>query len=314
MYVNNPQFPPLPPKGGVDPGRKRKMVLYGGLTGVLICITVLFGLSAAGVLRLQSIGIPSTNLKAQGVNSGPTLLSAQTEDGTPILVATNDTTNTSALSAQAVTDSPPVLQARTEGPPAALQSLAPTKTGMPADVRDWLEHLRKTEERRASIATDQVSEALTMLTSMQGGGDLSSIAGLSGDEDGSTYGSNKPTAQQAAQTDEGMRQQWVSLLSFFNSKKAPAECVTMRNQYDQVVRETGTMIMEIIDIAQNASADTKGAISRLQSMMGKSKNRIDVPAAKVDDGVKEICRKYDTTKWFDIKPDFGGGLTQKLGL
>jgi hypothetical protein len=269
------------------------MGLYGVLTGVAVILALAIGLNAAGVLHLRGSLAPKGVLHATGERYEGGLLQAQGEKPGALLEA----------------------QGEKPGP---LLDQQPTETTMPADVRDWLEHLRITEEKRMSLAKDEKDQALVLLRQLEGAGATTEqLNGLLDDASGdSSSGSGKTPANTAVETTASMRAEWQKLTDFFNSKKPPTECAAIHDSYDEVVRETGGMMGDIIDIVHNVGDNPGAAIGKLEAMEGKSKNLIDKPATEADDGVAAICKKYDTRKWFDIQadPGGGGGYLGKLGL
>jgi hypothetical protein len=278
-YPQQPSMPPMPSPAGIDPNRKRRLAIYGTLTGILICLAILLGLNAAGVLQLRANATSGNNLAAQGETQGPGLI------------------------------------AHGDLGPSGLSKEASPIVAMPDDIRDWLEHLRKCEERRKDLTQKNMTTALITLTEIRGAGDIEMVKSLLEEAGGSDPDPNrKTTVQRTVDESDQMRQDWIKLRDFFNSKAPPAECVPIRDNYDQVLRETGGMIGDINDIVNGMGDNAKDAITKLQALTGKSKKNIDIPAAQTDDGVKQICRKYNTNKWFDIKPDFGGSSLEKIGF
>jgi hypothetical protein len=111
-----------------------------------------------------------------------------------------------------------------------------------------------------------------------------------------------------------MTSDWHRLIQAFGAWPAPSECAGLKENYDQVLSETGNMIEEIVSVVSNIGEDPMSAIGKLEQMRGKSSSRIDARAKQVDDGVADLCRKYDTPKWFEVKSDFGGGSLSSLGF
>lgn len=230
-----------------------------------------------------------------------------------------------ALSVGASTPEAPTLQAQgSVNPPAILRTEGTTpppsldKPGqrivMPAEIRDWLEHLRRTEEKRMRLAEDQMAELMVSLTLLQGGDPLSNLGDLLDPDAPTNPDQAPPSVRRTAEDAQKHSRAWADLTRFFNSVPPPAECVPIRNEYDQVVRETGLMMTDIIGVVQGSTANPQTALASLMRMRGRSKERIDTPAIETDSLVQEICDKYDTRKWFDIKGDVGGGMLGKSGI
>jgi len=189
---------------------------------------------------------------------------------------------------------------------------------MPDVIREWLEHLRKAEAKREEIANRQVSEAVSTLLNLRSmGGAGADMSVLAGDmEEGQTTDrARDPQAPcRVASSAGGMMDEWNRLARAFDDRPAPPECVDLKAMYDQVLRETATMIQEIVAVVENIGDDPMSAIGKLERMRGKSPGRIDSAAMKVDRGVETLCNKYETPKWFEVKSDFGGGSLSSLGL
>lgn len=204
----------------------------------------------------------------------------------------------------------PVTQVSSADPTPVLSS----GTGeMPADVRNWLEHLRKIESARIALASGEVQDAAQVLMGLQSS-DLTRAL----DEDADSQEDERRTALERAGKVAGdmatMRQAWRTLQTAFDSVPAPAECASIQRSYDQVIGETGAMIVEIVGAMRSASDDPQAAVKALTAMQGQSKARIDVPARMSDQGVDQLCRKYGAVKWFDIQNDIGSGVMGRLGL
>jgi hypothetical protein len=298
-----PNMPPVP-AWGADPNRTKRMAFYGVLTGIAVILALFLGLKAAGVFQLRSPSATKGTLQATGESPGGVLLQARGENPGALLKAQGDRP-TGLLEAHG-TPPDPILRS---------ESKAPVDTPMPDDVREWLDHLRRTEEKRISLATSQISEAMVLMMELKGAGaSMEQLQGLL-DEAGGIENSadTKSTVDTALAKARAMQEEWPVLIQFFVSKPPPAECVPVRDRYDQVLRETAGMINDIIKIVVDSDKDPAAAIAKLEAMKGKSKNMIDKPALAADDGVAAICRKYNTKKWFDIQGDTGSGLL-KVGL
>ena len=266
--------------------RNRRSLRWAIAIGVIGALGAAFiGLRAAGALGLGgTVGTPRS-LQATG-SGGPPVLEALGGVQRPILRTEGSS-------------GPPVLER-----PGQL-------VVMPDDIRAWLEHLRRTEERRMRLAEDQTAELMVSLTLLQGGDPLSNIGDLLNEDDPLDANSKAPSIQKTTDDTQRQRKLWVELTTFFNSVPPPAECVPIRNEYDQVVRETGAMMSDIANVVDGASSNPQTALATLMRMQGKSKERVDRPATESDAMVGELCRKYNTRKWFDIRGDAGGGMFGK---
>lgn len=186
------------------------------------------------------------------------------------------------------------------------QMATPTETPMPNDIRDWLEHLRRTEEKRVHLANQQLGKAMRMATMLSLGGAEEFLRGMLADPD-----ADPPQPHEQVEVDvNAMRSDWADLHAFFNTKTPPAECMPIYNEYDPALNETGAMISDILAPLSGSienKSDQDNAIAKLLTIQNKSKDLIDKPAIRADDLVQKICDKYHTPKWFKIVGDIGGG-------
>lgn len=199
-------------------------------------------------------------------------------------------------------------------PPAATPMLEGGSTGMPDDVRKWLEHLQRIEQTRLSLSGTQLKLAVKTLVGLQAG-DISHAL----DEDGNDSvdverKKQNDRAQMVGGDMANMQQAWKTLLTAFDSAPAPAECRDIKANYDQVIGQTGAMIIDIVGHIKSAANDPQAAVNALTAMQGTSKSKIDVPARMSDQGVAKVCKHYDVVKWFDIESDIGSGTMSQLGF
>lgn len=248
--------------------RKRNNIILAICAAVAGLLGIFFGLRAAGLLQLgQKTGVPVLTAKGSNGNA--------------------------------------VMQQVASGGPAVTQQKEQI-ISMPDDIREWLEHLRKTEEKRVHLTQGQLTDALVEKTkgSIAGGADAVQALANGIDDPNSEM---KPPTEGLARLLKKMHDDCVGLTEHFDSVKPPEECVPIRNAYDQALNETSG---ELGDIADHLAA---GDIDRLLKMKGQSKANIDSPAKTTDRLVGEICEKYHTRRWFSIQSDIGtsglfGGL------
>ncbi|MBL8067779.1 MAG: hypothetical protein JNM28_04965 [Armatimonadetes bacterium] len=185
---------------------------------------------------------------------------------------------------------------------------------MPDDVYNWLEHLRKTENMRKSMAGDQIGELTVMMTKMKTSSITDAMKGLFSPDESPIPIDEKQPDKDSLVVDAGKkREQWKQLNDFFLSYPPPDECKPIQASYAQALGETGAMIVEILEAVDMASESPDKAIAALTKMQGTSGGRIDQLAKQTDDQVNDICNKYQTRKWFGIQGDVGGGFLSQLG-
>lgn len=292
-----------------------------------LCALAVCGIGLASVAVIRGVGkvahpVSPGSLSGPGFGGQGDVLSSQSNQR--IVAALNSGNTQQAIAAlQSVgPQSTPTLEARGSEPQTAPTMQAadstPTPTleagnGMPDNVRRWLEHLQKIEQARVALAANQLTDGVRTLATLRAG-DLNHAM----DEDGTDQAAEKRQHDERAQKVGGdmgtMRQAWQTLLSAFDSVPAPAECVGIKANYDQVIGQTGTMILEIVAQIKSASNDPQGALAALTAMQGTSKSKIDVPARAADEGVGNVCKRYDVVKWFDIQGDVGSGVMSQVGF
>jgi hypothetical protein len=255
----------------------------------------------AATIALGSSGQRPTLAAAGASSRGPNLLSARGETPDTNMVQEQGSTPTPALLAS---------ETRTTAP-----TLREDQSGMPSDIRRWLEHLERIEKMRNTLAATQMMQAVSQMARLQAQ-DMTSMMG-DGDGDDGEAAANRKMDERAngyARETDAMRRAWIDLATQFHAVPPPGECMGARANYDQVIGNTGSMMLEIINAVRSASKDRERALQTLQSMQGQSNDRIDRYAKETDSIVAEICRRYDTPKWFDIRGDIGGDVMSKLGF
>lgn len=263
-----------PPGSAFPPPKQGPPAWLLWTAGAVLAIGGVFlGLGAAGVFRAKSNDAPPPALRATGT--------------------------------------PPDSSLKVEGqPPESPLRSTTERRQMPQHLIDWLEHLRKTEESRVAIATDQLSEALVLFTTAKMGDAFNISEFLDPESNMST----SPTQQRVTGGTEQMGAKWAELEEYFHSYPPPTECVAIRDEYSTVLSETKVMLMDIVGVLENAQNNPQEAIKTLTAMQGKSNTRIDQPAVRTDVRVGDLCREFDTTPWFRITGDVGQSLFSKFGF
>jgi hypothetical protein len=111
-----------------------------------------------------------------------------------------------------------------------------------------------------------------------------------------------------------LRPDWAQLVADFQSKAPPAECKPMADDYLRAISEIPGMNSDLAAVLEGASTDPAKALEAAMNLQNKSGGVIDRYLGETDGKVADICRKYETRKWFSIKSDVGGGLMGKFGL
>ncbi|MFI5386596.1 MAG: hypothetical protein ACHQ50_10805 [Fimbriimonadales bacterium] len=313
------------PRPQLKPAKPLRTALVLGLCALAVC-----GVGAAAVYAVRSAGKIAhlsgssassiAGLADSGDGAADTLSSKANQQVVSALSSGNTQQALAAMQA-AGSGAPPVMQSTTSPQAPALQNSSSTPiptmeagNGMPDNVRKWLEHLQKIEQARETLAAAQLQEGVKTLAGLQAG-DITHALDDGGDDSQAAEKQKQNERAQHVGGDMGtMRQAWQTLLTAFDSVPAPAECVGIKANYDQVIGQTGTMILQIVGQIKSASSDPQAAIAALTAMQGTSKSKIDVPARAADSGVADVCKRYDTVKWFDITSDVGSGVMSQLGF
>jgi hypothetical protein len=197
---------------------------------------------------------------------------------------------------------PANLRAAAAGSPAPLQA---NFQGMPDDIHAWLEHLKETELRRRKLTSKEMTDFQFAIAE-----GTKALLNDVGNPDSRTDPNHPPNLDAMAKVATQAKQDWSELTDFFNSKAPPTECVPIRNEFDETIRETGAEIGDVIGVLAGGEADPEGSKRKLQAMSDTSEKSIDKHGEATDALVAQICNKYHTAKWFDIKGDIGGGTLQ----
>jgi len=259
---------PAFPKPGAGNSKKTTWIAVG--TALAMILALFFGLRASGLLQFGAKSPKLESLRAEGQSPQIPLLRAEGSSG------------------------PPTLQQPAQ------------KVEMPADVRRWLEHLEKIEERKNELSIKQLTQMAVLMQQMK------VLGGAMGLLDGD--GDDTAPSDTAKQRFDTLRPDWNQLLSDFNAFPPPAECKPIADDYSRAINEIPGMNADIGSVLEGASSDPAKALEAAMKLQNTSATVIDKYLGEADSKVGDICRKYETRKWFAIKTDVGGGLMGKFGL
>lgn len=205
----------------------------------------------------------------------------------------------------------PILDRTATAPTPTLDRTVQAPTGMPPDVKAWLEHLERIERKRGDLSRRGVSQVLVMMPGANMGTDLQGLKDMvNGATDPMNETGNAPdprtSADRVGDAAGAMRRDWQALLNEYDAAKPPASCRPLAQSYRDALRETGDMIGDLTSAIAGSSADPTSAITALQGMKGASA-RIDGYGKKADSELGRVCADFNTRPWFSISTDFGGG-------
>lgn len=184
--------------------------------------------------------------------------------------------------------------------------------GMPPETRAWLEHLERVEKQRRDLSLKQIGSFMATMTTLQVAGIQDALKDvMGGDASELDNTAKQSSADNVHKEVEAARDDWRQLRELFESKPPPSECIPLKAQYEVALRETSGMMMDLMDaldraMSSNDPEEMKKVVSELYGMKGKSAP-IDEAGGATDTLLGDLCRKYETRKWFSIARDIGGG-------
>ncbi len=196
----------------------------------------------------------------------------------------------SILQAEAPPQAPSILQAEPPPPaPSILQGEAPQPKQVPQHVLDWLEHLKRIEQKRQAMernfnpAVDMLKDALAMRYSLE--------------ED-----EQQQRMQNLEQGYERYRQDWAGLMREYQSVPPPQECKALADTYYVAL---GNYIRFMMQIEQ--SLETQD-LNTLLNMRGSAQAEVDQKLSDADVELARLCQEMGIRKSFRI----GSSLPQNL--
>lgn len=199
-------------------------------------------------------------------------------------------------------------QQRQPGPP-TLEQTAEAPPQMPPEVRDWLEHLRRIEERKNKLNAQEVAQLKVFTAKFEALGPAAGLLNENGDDEGHTN-PEIPVKDQI----QDLEGPWKQLIKDFQSVPPPEECQPLADEYYAGLNEIPAMMNDIQSIINSISnptgttGDAQSALNKAYSTQGTSAGSIDSHFAASDEMLSQVCDKYSTKKWFGIATDLGGGM------
>lgn len=201
-------------------------------------------------------------------------------------------------------------------PQPSLIKPAASQPGMPSVIREWLDHLRRIEERKNQLHARQAAQMKIFLTKYQALGGAAGLMGESGDPEDQANPS-LPAMEQFDMLDEP----WKDLIKEFEAVPPPPECQALADNYFRALSEIPGMIGDVQRLLQSLDEAAAGSTAAAQAVLeqayssqGSSYGNIDAYFANADEQLDQICERFNTPKWFDIKTDVGGGLLSRSGF
>ena len=200
-------------------------------------------------------------------------------------------------------EAPSVLEAQAPkvDAPSVLETEAPKPP--PKHVVDWLEHLRKTEERRRRLerAYAPVFSMLFQALAMH-------AAPMKSAAEGDLDRAEEELERQREKLRDGYQQrqqEWAQLLQYFRSVPPPPECQTLADAYFAALSQ---YVNTILQIEKSFIENDLGVIP----LFGSGQSDLNARFARADEELTRVCEQYGIRKDFSIAAQ-GFDLTRILG-
>lgn len=254
--------------------KKRAGFLLPLLTGAGLLFALFATLAATGVLRLPGKSPNTAPLLVPGAGSADTLAQEGSRSGGTLTVPGE----------------------------AAPGTLPAADIRMPDDVRRWLEHLKRVDERREEQNSSMVSSLMRVMGSIKPGAFVDMDAA---DQDAER---RKSSAGSAISDVDKI---FDDLTRDFQSLPPPAECREIAQQYSAMLLEMRKMTTEVFVSMENLD------IGALEKMKGSSFERVDTRAQHTNKLVDGLCKKYNEPNKYVLfvdrsSPLVGSGSLDKM--
>ena len=217
--------------------------------------------------------------------------------------------NESVALAQQPTGNNAVLPAVGNEVEPALPIQKPDNVTMPDDIYNWLEHLRRTDEK-LSAETNSIGMSA-------GIGRMSGLADMYGQALDGNFEDYDPSSQSQS-LNNATQETFDELEYYFDSYPPPTECLPIYNAYKISLSETEANINQISRLMEQAMStamsggSTDGVVNDLRGIYSGHRDGIDEHRRQTDLLVQQICDKYRTRKWFNIKADPANPIMQGM--
>ena len=241
---------------------------------------LMLGIMALLVLAVLSLG--AVLIQKSGKSDNGKLVAAPANAGPGSLVMRPAEANPNAT-----------VQAPAEAHPNAVVQQPDTTQPFPADIDDYLKHVKETEKRKIALISKELGNALVNKTNADA---------LHASIDGETY-NNASTKISKGYTDTTA--EWNNLAVFFNSKTPPQPCIDLRDKYLNQLGKVQGMVAAIHTAFNKGMNGDGSAVPDLTGMM-KFSQEADQAFIIADDSLADVCDKYRLKKDFTISGESGG--------
>jgi hypothetical protein len=197
-------------------------------------------------------------------------------------------------------DAPSVLEAQ----PPKVDAPSVLEAQPPKHVVDWLEHLRRTEERRRRMERN-VAPVMGMLVQAMAAR-AAALGGVAQGDLDKAEADYEREREKLRQSYQQRQQEWAQLLQYFRSVPPPPECQTLADAYFAGLSEY------ITSISQIEKSLIENDLGALTGMLGSVQSELDARFARADEELTRVCEQYGIRKDFAIGKQ-GTELIQSLG-
>jgi hypothetical protein len=172
----------------------------------------------------------------------------------------------------------------------------------PQDLVDYLEFVKKVEEHRQMLLKD-TTDALMLSSSAGQAKSLISMIDMASDPEGKQM--QDPLADVKKELGRQYKN-WLSTLTYFDSRTAPDSCREFSGAYRQVLYSESKTIGEIAMSMNKVDMTSPDDMSKLLAVLQKMKRDpsiqagIDQAADNADATLAKLVEPYDMVKPFDV--------------
>ena len=175
----------------------------------------------------------------------------------------------------------------------------------PAEVVDYLAFLKRIEEKRKTLESDEIAHAMA-LQAVLPADQAKQFMNFGDDSNASASAPAPAPVTETLQSTKDYDNKWNQIASEFQSKAPPSSCQAIHDAYADFLGKSQTAILNVFNVLEGAKTNPQKALEDAQKMKGQSKP-IDDAMHKSDDAVKQVCDQYHIRKDFDISESGGGG-------
>ncbi|MCS7272607.1 MAG: hypothetical protein NZ550_00470 [Fimbriimonadales bacterium] len=189
-------------------------------------------------------------------------------------------------------DAPSVLEAQPPKLEAPSVVAADAPNPPPKHIIDWLEHLRRIEQRRQRMERN-IAPVMSMLVQAMAAR-AAAMSGIAQGDIEKAEADYQREREKLRQSYQQRQREWVRLLRDFQSVPPPPECRVLADTYYAGLSQYITTIRQI---EQDLVEEDLGGLTGL---LGSAQSELDVRFARADEELTRVCEQYGIPKSFSI--------------